>query len=226
MKHHFLAYFFAIILFQNVNSAQQLTDTPQERQKLRNQIAFATICTNGINKNNKNLIDDGSIDFNFPYGPFRRTQLSIAARSGQILLVDGPTYNSNSIKWLIEHNANPHILDDTGRSAALWSIGSFQGENEHPITLFFKKNPININQIFTITNIGDELQQYQPKVTLLTAAVLNSWQMYDFPQARYNLVRTLLKFNPDRNVAPNGKTALQIAEELEDEEMIKILKEK
>ena len=250
MKHNFLAYFFIIMFFQNTTGAQrlietpegrqklcnkiaikqhtQLTDTPEERQKLRNQIAFEYICANGINPINEKLIDDGSIDFNFPYGDFKRTQLSIAARSSQFLTIDGgPIYNPHIIEWLIDHRANPHILDDTGRSAALWSIGSFQGENEHPIKLFFKKNPVNINQVFDITNIGDALQSYQPKVTLLTAAVLTTWQMYgdDYSQAWYNLVRTLLKFNPDRNIAPNGKTALQIAEAIGDEEMIKILKE-
>lgn len=227
MKHHFLAHFFAIIFFQNISGAQEITETPQERQKLRNQIAFACICTHGINSKNEKLINDGSIDFNYPYGDFRRTQLSIAARSGEFATIDGPTYNTNTIKWLLDHGANPNILDETGRSAALWSIGSFQGENEHPIKLFFKNNPVNINQVFDITNIGDEFQSYQPKVTLLTAAVLTTWQLYgdDYAQAWYNLVRTLLKFNPNRNLAPNGKTALQIAEEIGDQEMIKILKE-
>ena len=227
MKRISLVYFFTIIFFQNINSMEQLVDTPEERQKLRNQIAFKYICTDGINSFNKQLIGDGSIDFNFLYDDFQRTQLSIAARSGNILTLAGPTYNPKTIKWLIDHRADPHILDNTGRSAALWSIGSFQGENEHPIKLFFKKNPVDINQVFNITNIGDELQSYQPKVTLLTAAVLTTWQMYgdDYSKAWYNLVRTLLEFNPDRNIAPNGKTALQIAEELDDQEMIKILKE-
>ncbi len=225
MKRIPLVCFFTIIFFQNINSAQQLCNTPEERQRLRNQIAFEYICTNGIDCNNEKLINDGSIDFNFPYGDFGRTQLSIAARSGRILTLVGPTYNPDTIKWLIDHDANPHLLDKTGRSAALWSIGSFQGKDEHPIRLFFKKDPVNIDQIFNITDIGDEFQQYQPKVTLLTAAVLTEWQVYGNSQARYNLARTLLKFNPNRNIAPSGKTALQIAEELNDEEMIKILKE-
>jgi ankyrin repeat protein len=225
MKQIFLGYFL-IVTFHNANSMEKLVDTPEKRQKLRNQIAFEYICTNGINRFNEQLIDDGSIDFNFPYGDFQRTQLSIAARSGNILTLVGPTYNPKTIEWLIDHRADPHILDNTGRSAALWSIGSFQGKQEHPIVLFFKKNPVDINQVFNITNIGDQFQIYKPKVTLLTAAVLTTWQVYGNPQARYNLVRTLLEFKPNRNIAPNGKTALQIAEELDDQEMIKILEEK
>jgi len=229
MKRIFSVYFLTIMLSQNISGAQQLNDTPEEHQKLRNQIAFASICTEGINSKNEKLIADGSIDFNFPYGEFGRTQLSIAARSGSWPTTNGPTYNTDTIKWLLDHGANPNILDETGRSAALWCTGLYQGENEHPVALFFQqKNTININQIFTIKNIGDFYQSYQPKVTLLTAAVLSTFReenVCDNPAAWYNLVRTLLKFNPDRSLAPNGRTALQIAEDIGDEEMIKILKE-
>lgn len=206
-------------------------DTPESRQSKRNQLAFEYICSKQdqssiINEYDEKLITDGSVSIDYPYGKLWRSQLSIAARSEQFLSISGPTYKSGLIKSLMKYGAKPDWLDTSGRDAILWSIGSFQGQNPHPIGLFFGHASFDINQIYEIEDIGDELQKYEPKVTLLIAAVLNTWQIYDYPQARYDLVKLLLQHNANRKLAPNGKTALQIAIDLDDQEMIRILKEK
>lgn len=221
MKKISLQYFLIITIFNNVKGL----DASQSNQQLRNQLAFAYVCQENMLDTQGHLFTDGSTNLNYLYGKLKRTQLSLAARDYTYPVDTDIYYNLQVIEWLLTRKADPHILDNTGRSAALWSICPFQGKNEHPIKLFLKNDSKNIDQVYEITNLNDLFVAYQPKVTLLTTAVLSNGKILDDPQARYNLVRTLLEFGPNRNLAPNGETALQIAIRLEDAEMVKILQE-
>jgi hypothetical protein len=235
MKRISLGYFLITMFSHAINGMnnipntvrKELMSTKKGQKKILIQIAFASICEKTkINPNEKKLIESGLIDLDFPYGSFGRTQLSMAACCKETL--SGPIYNDEMIELLLKNKANPNSIDSTGRDAALWSTISFQGANEHPITHFIKHPGFKIDRVYEITDIGSDLQQYEPKVTLLTAAVLNTWfgqGGYDYRPAWYNLVKILLKAGADRNLTPNGRTALQIAEELKDEEMIKMLKD-
>ena len=185
----------------------------------------------------KNLFTDGSTDLNFPYGDFNRTQLSIAARKSPFPSINSIDYNDSLIEWLIDKGADWQPLDKLGRDAAFWAIGSFPGQNPHPILHFLKIPSFNINKEYTVTNMNNEdyfqqdVEYFFPnygeqKITLLIAAILVTWKStFQYPQAQYNLIKLLLDHNANRNLAPNGITPLQIAQKVGDPEIVKILKE-
>lgn len=198
-----------------------LIETDKSNQIMRNQLFLACVfrdaaknsLSDHLNPKNEKLISDGSMDFNFTYGNDARTQYMIAARSSAILSANGPIYSMVVMKWLKEHGAQTNILDNTGRDAALWSIGSFPGENPHPINLFFDQKEFDINKVYNVQDIGDELiQVYLPTTTLLMEAICVAWkEIYQNETAQLVLVKLLLEHGADADKEVAGVTPLQLA---------------